>query len=195
MIFNTHSALAGRHATLSASKYHWLRYSNDKLRSWFLTQLAAREGSELHEIAALLIKKRLKQPRNTKTFNQYVNDAIGFGMTPEQVLFYSIRCFGTADAIGYRQVEIEGQMLSELRIHDLKTGVSKASFDQLLIYAGIFMLEYDLRPGDLDIVELRIYQNDKYEAWNPAIEDLTYVIDRIKTSDRVLEELTEEIFG
>jgi hypothetical protein len=195
MKFNRHSELAGRHATLSASKYHWLRYSNDKLRTWFLTQLAAREGSELHEIAALLINKRLKQPRNNKTFNQYVNDAIGFGMTPEQVLFYSIRCFGTADAIVFREIEVDGVMRKELRIHDLKTGVSKASFDQLLIYVGIFLLEYDLLPHEVDHIELRIYQSDRYEAWIPQIEDLVYVIDRIKTSDRVLEEMTSELFG
>ena len=196
MIFNTHSHLAGKHATLSASKYHWLRYSPEKLRTWFFTQLQAAKGTELHNFAAIAIKMRQKLPRNGKTLNRYVNDCIGFNMTPEQVLFYSIRSFGTADAIGFRQVEgPDGQKLSELRIFDLKTGVSKASFDQLLIYAGFFMLEYDMLPGDFDLVEFRIYQNDSCEIWSPQIEDLAYVMDRIKTSDRILEEMFAELIG
>jgi hypothetical protein len=196
MIFNTHSNLVGKHATLSASKYHWLRYSKDKLQTWFLTQLQAAKGTEWHNFAALAIKMRQKLPRNGKTVNMYVNDCIGFNMTPEQVLFYSIRSFGTADAIGFRRIEgPDGQMRNELRIFDLKTGVSKASFDQLLIYSGFFMLEYDMLPGDLDFVEFRIYQNDAIEIWSPQIEDLAYVIDRIKTSDRILEEMFEELIG
>jgi hypothetical protein len=195
MLFNTHSNLAGKHATLSASKYHWLRYSPDKLRSWFLTQLQAAKGTELHNFAAMCIKLGIKLPRNTKTLNRYVNDCIGFRMTPEQVLFYSIRSFGTADAIGFEQIEEDGKQLNVLRIFDLKTGVSKASFDQLLIYSGFFMLEYDMLPGDLDVVEFRIYQNDDVEIWTPQIEDLAYVMDRIKTSDRILEEMFEELIG
>lgn len=196
MLFNDHSKLAGKHATLSASKYHWLRYSPDKLRTWFYTQLQAAKGTELHNLAAMLIKMGQKLPRNGKTLNRYVNDCIGFQMTPEQVLFYSIRCFGTADAIGFRVTQLEdGSERSELRIFDLKTGTSKASFDQLLIYVGIFMLEYEMLPGDFDLVELRIYQNDDYEPFYPAIEDLTYVYDRIKTSDRILEEMFEELIS
>lgn len=196
MIFNTHSNLVGKHATLSASKYHWLRYSPEKLKTWFYNQLATAKGTEWHNFAALAIKMRQKLPRNGKTVNQYVNDCIGFGMTPEQVLFYSIRSFGTADAIGFRQIEgPDGRMRNELRIFDLKTGVSKASFDQLLIYSGFFMLEYNMLPGDLDFVEFRIYQNDSVEAWSPQIEDLAYVLDRIKTSDRILEEMFEELIG
>lgn len=195
MIFNTHSHLAGKHATLSASKYHWLRYSPDKLKTWFMNQLATAKGTEWHNFAAMCIKMGQKLPRNNKTVNRYVNDCIGFGMTPEQVLFYSIRSFGTADAIGFREVEVDGVKRNELRIFDLKTGVTKASFDQLLIYAGFFMLEYGYLPGDLDYVEFRIYQNDDCEAWSPQIEDLAYVIDRIKTSDRILEEMFEELIG
>lgn len=196
MQFNTHSHLAGKHATLSASKYHWLRYSPDKLRTWFFTQLQAAKGTELHNFAALSIKMGIKLPRNNKTLNRYVNDCIGHRMTPEQVLFYSIRSFGTADAIGFEEVEgPDGQKMTILRIFDLKTGVSKASFDQLLIYAGFFMLEYNMLPGDFDLVEFRIYQNDNVEIWSPQIEDLAYVLDRIKTSDRILEEMFEELIG
>lgn len=61
----------------------------------------------------------------------YVNDAIGFKMTPEQPLFYSENCFGTADAISYRN--------KLLRIHDLKTGLIPAHMEQLMIYAALFV--------------------------------------------------------
>lgn len=189
MNFNKHSKLAGLHATLSASKYHWLRYSDEKLREWFLTQLAAAKGTELHNLAAMLISNGIKLPRNSKTINLYVNHAIGYRMTPEQVLFYSVHCFGTADAISYR--EEDGQMV--LRIHDLKTGVSKASFDQLMIYAGFFCLEYEIKPFEIDVIELRIYQNDDFQVMIADKADVTHVMDRIVSGDKILQAMVEEI--
>lgn len=189
MIFNKHSELAGRHATISASKYHWINYSNEKFINWVKTQMMAREGTELHDLAAFLIRKGVKLPRNTKTLNQYVNDAIGFRMKPEQVLFYSFNCFGTADAIIYR--EIDGD--SELRIHDLKTGVSAANMKQLMVYTALFCLEYDIRPFEIDLIELRIYQNDAYETFEPPKEDITFIMDRIKTFDQMLSNVLEEL--
>jgi hypothetical protein len=191
MIFNRHSDLAGRHATLSASKYHWIRYSNEKLLTWFKTQLMAKEGTELHELAASLIKKGVKLPRNRKTLNLYVNDAIGFRMAPEQILFYSPLAFGTVDAIVYRT--IEGR--TELRIHDLKTGVSKASMDQLMIYVAFFCLEYEVRPFEIDLIELRIYQNDDYEVHHPEKDEIVYIMDRIVTGDKLLNAMLEEAVG
>ena len=118
MKFNDHSALNGAHAFLSASKYHWLNYSSDKLVETFRTAQAAAKGTRLHELAAEHIRLKMRMPRNKVTFNNYVNDAIGFRMTPEQVLFYSINCFGTADAISFDK--------GLLRIHDLKTGTHPA---------------------------------------------------------------------
>ena len=32
-------------------------------------------------------------------FRNYVNDGVGFKLTPEQILYYSPYCYGTADAI------------------------------------------------------------------------------------------------
>ena len=189
MIFNKHSELAGRHATISASKYHWINYSNDKFINWVKTQMMTAKGTKLHNIAALLIEMGLKQPRNTKTFNRYVNDCIGFRMTPEQVLFYSINAFGTADAISYR--EIDGQTI--LRIFDLKTGVSKADMKQLMVYTALFCLEYEIRPFEIDLIELRIYQNDDVEIFEPLKEDITFIMDRIKTFDKMLNNILEEI--
>jgi hypothetical protein len=58
--------------------------------------MMAAKGTQLHNLAAMLITMGQKLPRNTKTLNRYVNDCIGFRMKPEQVLFYSIHAFGTA---------------------------------------------------------------------------------------------------
>jgi hypothetical protein len=189
MQFNKHSELAGRHATISASKYHWINYSNEKFIEWVKTQMMAREGSELHDLAAFLIRKGVKLPRNKKTLNQYVNDAIGFRMNAEQVLFYSVHCFGTADAITLQ--EIEGQMI--LRISDLKTGVSPANMKQLMVYAALFCLEYEIRPFELDQIILRIYQSDEVQEYAPAKEDITFIMDRIKTFDAMLDNVMQEL--
>ena len=59
-------------------------------------------GTELHEIAATLIKHRLKLKDDQTTLGLYVNDAIDFRMRAEQRLCYSDVCFGTADAICFR---------------------------------------------------------------------------------------------
>jgi len=151
--------------------------------------MAAQEGTELHDLAAILIKKKIRQINNKTTFNQYVNDAIGYRMTPEQVLAYSANVFGTADAISFKRDRALKQDL--LRIHDLKTGVSKASMRQLEIYAALFCLEYDFKPGHIAI-ELRIYQNDAVEVYNPEVEDIAYIMDRIITLDKRINFLREE---
>lgn len=187
MLFNKHSHLAGKHAQFSASKYHWINYDNDKLLQWVKTQWAAMEGTKLHELAAQMISMGIKLPRNNKTLNRYVNDSIGYRMTPEQILFYSIHCFGTADAISFR--EEEGQTI--LRIFDLKNGILKADMRQLMIYAALFCLEYEMRPYEIDIIELRIYQNDQVRIEFPDKEDIVYIMDRIKTADRLMDEMLE----
>ena len=111
MNFNKHSNLEGQHAFLGASKYHWLNYNDDKLVETFSNLRAAQKGTELHEFAAMCIRLRQKLPKSQKTLNEYVNDAIGYRMHPEQVLYFSEWCFGTADAISFRN--------NFLRIHDL----------------------------------------------------------------------------
>ena len=112
----------------------------------------------------------------------YVNDAIGYQMDPEIVLYYSDLCFGTADAI---MVDHE-----VLRIHDLKTGTTPAKMDQIMIYAGLFFLEYGFKPEKIR-TELRIYQSDEIIVHEPEIEDIREVMDRIVDADRVLQELKE----
>jgi len=184
MNFNTHSALAGRHAFLSASKYHWTNYDAEKLEQTFRNAILAQKGSELHDIAASLIKNRIKLPDDNKTLNQYVNDAIGYRMEAEQVLHYSDNAFGTADAISFRN--------GLLRIHDLKTGVGPTSMRQLEVYAAFFCLEYGFKPAELEI-HLAIYQNDDVL---PKIADPTVVTNIMSTTityDKYIDDLRMEV--
>lgn len=178
MIFNQHYNLKGQHAFLGASKYHWLNYDDEKLATSYIRMLAVERGTKLHEIAAQLIEEGIKVQKSNKTFNRYVNDAIGFGMTPEQVLYYSENCFGTADAISFKN--------NLLRIHDLKTGETPANMLQLMIYAAIFCLEYHIKPGDISF-ELRIYQFDDIMIAKPTAEDILPVMDKIITADKIIE--------
>ena len=113
----------------------------------------------------------------------YVNDAIGFRMTVEQPLFYSENCFGTADAISFRN--------RLLRIHDYKSGVTPARMEQLEIYTALFCLEYKIKPVDIDI-ELRIYQSDEIIVHNPTAEDLVPIIDKIISFDKVITKIKAE---
>lgn len=184
MIFNKHSDLEGRHAFLSASKYHWVNYSDEKFDAVFKASLAAARGTELHNFAFQCIRLGQKLPRTPKSLNMYVNDAIGFRMTPEQVLAYSANAFGTADTISFRK--------DVLRIHDLKTGETKTSMRQLEVYVSLFCLEYDVRPSEIEI-ELRIYQLDEVEIHVPALDDIVHIMDKIVTFDKRISILKAEV--
>ena len=183
MDFRKHDSLKDKHAFLSASKYHWINYDIQKLESSYLKFLATQKGTELHEFASRCIELKQKLPKSKKTLNAYVNDAIGFRMTPEQTLYYSENCFGTADAIAFRN--------NTLRIHDLKTGVNKAYIHQLMVYAALFCLEYEKDPREIDI-ELRIYQYDEILIDNPNPEDILVIMDKIRVFDKKLDELKEK---
>lgn len=183
MNFNRHSNLEGRHAFLSASKYHWLNYDEEKLISAFQNSLAVKHGTELHDFAERAITLGIKLPKSKKTLNMYVNDAIGFQMTPEQPLYYSENCFGTADAISFRN--------NFLRIHDLKSGVTPAHMEQLMIYAALFCLEYAVDPKSIDI-ELRIYQTDEVDIFNPDPQDILDIMDKIIFFDKRLSQIQDE---
>lgn len=183
MIFNPHYDLKNKHAFLGASKYSWIRYDEDKLIDTYRNFLAVQRGTMLHDFACQSIKLGIRLPRSKKTLNMYVNDAIGFGMTPEQSLYYSRNCFGTADAICFED--------NKLRIHDLKTGVTPASMDQLLIYAALFCLEYDIKPIDIS-VELRIYQNDDIQVCEPTAEDILLVMGKIVKFDKCINKINVE---
>lgn len=180
MTFNDHSRLAGQHAFLSASKYHWINYDPDKIASAYTNFMATEKGTELHEFAAKCITLGQKLPRSKKTLNNYVNDAIGFRMTPEQVLYFSENCFGTADSICFRD--------DILRIHDLKTGVIPAHMEQLYIYDALFCLEYRIKPKNIQI-ENRIYQSDDILIANPGEEEIELIMEKIREFDPIIAKL------
>lgn len=182
MKFNNHSKLSGMHSFLSASSYHWLRYSDEKIIDKYKSRLDIAHGTELHEFAERCIKLGQKLPRSKKTLNSFVNDAIGYRMSPEVILFYSENCFGTADALSFDEKS------KVLRIHDLKTGVTQAHFDQLMIYAAMFCLEYKYDPDELSLIELRIYQYDDMTSFIPSPSDIRDIINTIIRFDKLLKE-------
>ena len=184
MRFNKHIKLEGLHAPFSASQSSWLRYDDEKMLTVYQNKIAAEMVTKLHQWAKDTIDLGIKQPRSKKTIYAYVNDAIGFRMDTEVVLFYSERFFGTADAISFRN--------NKLRIHDLKTGKTPVHIEQLEIYAALFCLEYKVKPGDIEI-ELRIYQNDEILYHNPTAEDILPIMDKIVHWNKILEQMDGEV--
>lgn len=183
MIFSKHSAFEGQHAFLSASNYHWINYDEDKLDRMFMAAMAAKRGTELHAFAHEAIRLGVKLPDNHKTLSLYVNDAIGFRMSPEQVLFYSENCFGTADTVSFRN--------NTLRVSELKTGVVATSEHQLEVYAALFCLEYKFKPFEINI-ELRIYQDDDIRLYEADPDVIFHIMDKIISFDKRIRMMREE---
>ena len=184
MQFYKHHNLQGLHAPFPASSSAWLRYDDAKAIDVYNNRKAAELGSKLHAWAADTINLKIKQPKSQKTLYKYVNDAIGFRMKTEVVLYYSDRFFGTADTISFRD--------GMLRIHDLKTGKTPVHMEQLMVYAALFCLEYNVKPGEIDM-ELRIYQNDEILYHIPTVEEIAHIIDIIVHFDKLLAKLDEEV--
>lgn len=186
MQFNQHRNLSGLHAPFSPSQSSWLRYSDEKAVEVLNNRRAAELGTRLHQWAKDTIDLGIKQPESDKTLYAYVNDAIGFQMSTEVVLYYSDRFFGTADAISFRK--------GVLRIHDLKTGkIGKieSHIEQLEIYAALFCLEYKFKPGDIKI-ELRVYKNNKIVCHEPTAEEIVPIMDHIIHLNKILEQHERE---
>jgi len=180
MNFNDHSRLEGLHAFLSASKYHWINYDEEKLVSTFSRLQAAQRGTELHVLACQCINLGVKLQKTRNSLNRYVNDAIGFKMRTEQILYFSDNCFGTADTISFRK--------NILRIHDLKNGETPASIKQLLVYNALFCLEYNIKPIEIE-TELRLYQLDEVLVHVPEPEEIFNIMDKIIAFDKKIEQI------
>ena len=210
MIWNDHSDLKGKHSILSPSQNSWLRYSDvdnySSLMRRCVAEYSATAGTIIHDYAQQRIFNKLPMSgeeqnavmlellRNGiplyaidisqfyQTLVEYVNDTIDYGMDPEVTLYYSNNAFGTCDAIRYYR--------RNLRIHDLKTGIKPAGFDQLIVYAAYFFLEYGkkmkLKPENVD-TELRLYQSSEISICHPAIEDIYAAIDKIVELDPVID--------
>lgn len=175
--FLKHKNLEGLHAPFSASQNSWLRYNDEKAIDFLKNKRAAELGTRLHAFAAEAINLGIRQAKSKKTLNMYINDAIGFKMSTEVVLFHSENFFGTADAISFKD--------GFLRIHDLKTGKTPVHMEQLMIYAALFCLEYKVKPAEIEI-ELRIYQNDEVIFHNPEPEEIIEIIDKIIHLDNLI---------
>lgn len=172
------------HAIFGASKSAWLNYSVERMIEVYSSDKASKVGTELHALAAELIRKKIMLPKDPVTLNMYVNDCIFYDLRPEERLYYSEEFYGTADAIGVTD--------GVLRVFDLKTGKHKASPRQLLIYVVFFLLEYGMFPSDFDEIEIRIYQNDSVEIDKLDAEDILPVMDKIQTVDRLLRKIKDE---
>lgn len=211
MNWNNHSQLVGKHAILSPSGYQWIRYSPDESRealfNRYRAEYAQSIGTLIHEFACKRIKYKMRLKKHDKdsvlfylidhgipgnAFDSdyifdnllyYVNDAIGYRMDPEVVLYYSDNCFGTADSIAF------GKNL--LRIHDLKTGRIPAHMEQLEVYAALFCLEYGKKPGDIEI-ELRMYQPENLVTLNPEVDEIVPIMDAIISHDKFLTKVKGE---
>lgn len=210
MNFNDHSNLRGKHAIFSPSSYYWIDDTPEEAVKRYCSSFATTEGTILHSLAEDYIRYNVKMTRFDKkqiplallkggipapvvdllpiddifdNIMQYVNDGIGYRMTPEVTLYYSDRFFGTADTAAFNEHE------RLLRISDLKNGATPAKIDQLVIYDALFRLEYcpllRIRPEDI-CSELRIYQRGEIQLCTPDPADVISVMDQIKTFDNQL---------
>lgn len=186
-----HSSLEGKHAFLSASNNTWLRYRKedgsydyDRLYSVYDGRLACEYGTRMHAFAEEAISLGIRLPRNNRTLNLHINDAIKYRMTPEVLLYYSDNCFGTADAISFNN--------NILRIHDLKTGKGTVHMEQLEIYAALFCLEYGVDPYSIDQIILQIYQSNSVQRFEPSPDDIQDIMNLIIDCDRALNKYMEK---
>lgn len=175
--------LKDTHAPFSPSNPTWIKYDEEKFVSTYLNLKAKERGTRLHQLAAEHIELDIKMPDTQNTFDAYVNDCIGFRMRPEELLYYSDFFYGTTDAIKF-----DGHVL---RIHDLKTGVTKAHMEQLEIYAALFCLENHIDPKDIEI-ELRIYQMNQCIIHKPDAHTIYRLMDLMIAITRVLEKVKTE---
>lgn len=119
------------------------------------------------------------------TVQMYINDCIGYVMTTEQKLVYDpVYFFGTADAICYRD--------NILRIFDLKSGRLQAHMDQLLVYVAFFCLDYQIKPEELKLIDLRIYQNAQVACYEPSVEEIQTIMTKIIRDRKALTDIFSE---
>lgn len=212
MNFNKHSDYEGKHAILGASKHSWLNDNDEQVVARYINSFSTVIGTLVHDYAKDRILHRLPMEDNRSEKNAlllhllkndipfrvidldrlfynllpYVNDAIGFKMTPELVLYYSDYSFGTADALSYGR--------GVLRIHDLKTGTSATSMDQLMVYSAWFFLEYKKEVNfQKSRTELRIYQNNEVLCHTPTNDEIFAIMERIIHDNAVIENNIVEV--
>jgi hypothetical protein len=203
MQWNDHHQLEGKHAFLGASNYHWINWNDETFENRYYGQFSTQIGTAIHALAHDCIVSRTKLtkhdthliditlyhayiPKDAYDPNlilnnliPFINDAIGFHMSSEILLYYNAYCFGTSDAISFDE---KNKML---RIHDLKTGTTPTHMEQLLIYAALFCLEYHKNPHQFK-TELRIYQNFDVLITNPEAEEIEQYMDLIQNRSKLI---------
>jgi hypothetical protein len=213
-IWNKHPEIKeGQHAILAPSRklLHRNKMTNEDLDTIIRSNYAAQIGTEIHNVAARLIEEKqsitkagvkamifdqLYQKRIPRkliepelyldTVVPYIKDAIGFGLDPEVPIVYKYPiAYGTADAIRYNPYN------STLRIHDLKTGKTPASLDQLVEYAAYFFLEYHIKPADTQVI-IAIYQNGEVITGYPQASDIVPIMDNAVALTKYIRSNYEE---
>lgn len=207
MIWKDYSRLKGTHAFMSPSRYSWVNMDLEKIIFSKSRSYATQIGTLLHSYAAMNIEAKWRINKSDKrdvvrylvvenkvpvraveteigrmflNLMLYVNDCIGYNMDPEVLLYFSKECYGTTDAISWDDKN------KDLKIFDLKTGVTPANLKQLEIYAALFCLDYNIKPSQINSIELRLYQNAEIvgEMLNPI--DLVPTIDKIRDVSKSL---------
>lgn len=209
MQWNNHKELEGKHAFMGASNYHWTNYDDRTFEARYYSQFSQTIGTVVHKIAHDCIVSRTKLNKHDihlieltlwqafipkdaydpgiilENLMAFVNDAIGFHMSSEILLFYNMFCFGTTDAIGYYERE------RVLRIHDLKNGSTPADMRQLYIYAALFCLEYKVDPKKLNLIECRLYQNMEVLIDQPSGDTIREYMDKIENRSDLIKTFLE----
>lgn len=203
MIFQSHLDVKGKHAFLSPSRVTWIEQSEEDLCRAYQRSYASDVGTSVHKIAEKCIFRGDKLSKSDRhlvtmaledygippdvfdssaileTLVPFVNESIAYGMIPEVPLYYSPVCFGTTDAIAFNQDN------GILRISDMKTGEAPSDMRQLLIYAGIFFLEYSFVPLD-GKTELRIYQHGEVTLSKPSSDEVMSVVENIRRANEAI---------
>lgn len=217
MNYEKYSNLVGKHAMFSPSSISLADKTDKDIIRYWARKYIPEIGTALHDIARAHIKNRIKLTRYSKSevllslidtykiplaviertidfdvkyhnLMTYVNDGIKHRMVPEQILYLSNLCFGTADTISsLDSVERTGM----LRIHDLKTGDTPAKMFQLENYAALFCLNYNYKPVDLEM-ELRIYQSGEVLYHNPDPNDIQLTMDQYKNANQLINDILME---
>jgi hypothetical protein len=140
------------------------------------TDSVSKDGQRILQCLKQTIKA---QPELLENIRLYVNDAIGFKMYTEVVLYFTDEFYGTSDAVIFNDKD------KLLRIHDLKTGSSVVHIEQLLGYAALFCLEQRIDPLTIDY-ELRIYQGNDILVATPSGEDVKPFVDQYIAFDKAI---------
>ena len=181
MNWKSYSHLKNTHAFLSPSRHYWINYPPEKLIATYENYKKVALGTRYHALASELIKLAVRLPSTAASLNSFVNDAIGFKMESEVLLYFSMNCYGTVDAISFYD--------GVLRIHDLKTGKTPGSMDQLMIYAALFCLDYDVKPKEIKETYLRLYQNEEILEFSPTVKDIYNIVSIIKKADEIISKV------